>query len=167
MSADCHSTGRRALILRHRGSFRREARGFTLIELLVVMVILALLAGLVVPKYMGRQKEARRKTTITQIGFLKSALDLYEMDNGQYPTTQQGLEALITEPTTSPKPKNWKGPYLKQTTVVPKDGWADDFQYVSPGKHSDDYDLWSYGADGKEGGEGLDEDIQSWNMPQE
>ncbi|MFQ6096580.1 MAG: type II secretion system major pseudopilin GspG [Armatimonadota bacterium] len=141
--------------------------GFTLIELLVVMVILALLAGLVVPKYIGRQKEARRKAAITQIGHFNTALDLYQFDNARYPTTQQGLDALIREPTTAPKPKNWKGPYLKQVTEIPKDPWGNEYQYVSPGKHSEDYDLWSYGADGREGGEGLDADIQSWNLPQE
>jgi len=146
---------------RHRVASRRA--GFTLIELIVVMVILGLLASLVLPKYADRQRQARRSTTIAQIGLLRDALELYMQDNGQYPTTTQGLAALVEEPTAAPKPRKWMG-YLDKT---PQDGWQNDFVYESPGSHSEDYDLWSLGADGQEGGEGLDEDIYSWDLPSE
>ncbi|MFQ6131889.1 MAG: type II secretion system major pseudopilin GspG [Armatimonadota bacterium] len=147
------------------GMLRKRRAGFTLIELLVVMVILVLLAGLVAPRFLGRTKEARRKKAIADIASIGDALDLYSFDAGRYPTTQQGLKALLEEPTTSPKPRSWKGPYLKQTADIPVDPWGTEYQYESPGKHSEDYDLWSYGADGKEGGDDLDADIQSWDLP--
>lgn len=136
-----------------------RAAGFTLVELMVVMVILVLLAALVIPRVMGRAEDARRATTIVQMRILMSELEKYRIDNaGKVPTTEQGLQALVTEPTSPPRPRNWKGPYIDQ---VPKDGWGNDFQYVSL-DNGRDYHLWSFGADNAEGGEGLDADIRSW-----
>jgi general secretion pathway protein G len=138
-------------------------RGFTLIEIMVVIVILALLAALVGPKIMGRTDDAKIQTTKTQIRSLESALKLYKLDNGVYPTTEQGLNALVTKPTVGVIPKSFKeGGYLESKNV-PKDGWGNDFLYVSPGDHGD-YDLYSYGADGAKGGEGKDADINSWDL---
>jgi general secretion pathway protein G len=138
--------------------------GFTLIELIVVMVILGLLASLVLPKFARRQEQARRSTTIAQIGLMRDALELYMQDNGRYPTTSQGLVAFLEEPTAPPKPRKWDGPYMDG---MPRDGWGNDFIYESPGTHSQDYDITSLGADAQEGGEGLDEDIYSWDLPRE
>ncbi|MGD0584228.1 MAG: type II secretion system major pseudopilin GspG [Oryzomonas sp.] len=138
-------------------------RGFTLIEIMVVIVILALLAALVGPKIMGRTDDAKIQTTKTQIRSMESALKLYKLDNGVYPTTEQGLNSLVTKPTVGVIPKNYKdGGYLESKNV-PKDGWGNDFLYVSPGEHGD-YDLYSYGADGVKGGEGKNADINSWDL---
>ena len=135
--------------------------GFTLIELMVVIVILALLAALVGPKLMGRTDDAKIQTTRTQIGSLETALKLYKLDNGVYPSTEQGLNALVTKPAAGVIPKNYKdGGYLEKKQV-PKDGWGNDFLYVAPGEHGD-YDLFSYGADGAKGGDGKNTDITSW-----
>jgi general secretion pathway protein G len=137
--------------------------GFTLIEIMVVIVILALLAALVGPKIMGRTDDAKIQTTKTQIRSLESALKLYKLDNGVYPTTEQGLNSLVTKPAVGVIPKNYKeGGYLESKNV-PKDGWGNDFLYVSPGEHGD-YDLYSYGADGVKGGEGKNADINSWDL---
>jgi general secretion pathway protein G len=133
--------------------------GFTLVELMVVMVILVLLAALVIPRVMGRAEDARRATTIVQMRLLVSELEKYRIDNGgKVPSTEQGLEALVKEPTSPPKPKRWKGPYIEE---VPKDGWGNDFQYLSL-DNGQDFHLWSFGADNVQGGEGLDADINSW-----
>jgi general secretion pathway protein G len=138
-------------------------RGFTLIEIMVVIVILALLAALVGPKIMGRTDDAKIQTTKTQIRNLESALKLYKLDSGAYPTTEQGLNALVTKPTVGVIPNNYKeGGYLESKNV-PKDGWGNDYLYVSPGEHGD-YDLYSYGADGVKGGEGKNADINSWDL---
>lgn len=138
-------------------------RGFTLIEIMVVIVILALLAALVGPKIMGRTDDAKIQTTKTQIRNIESALKLYKLDNGVYPTTEQGLSSMVTKPTVGIIPKNYKeGGYL-ESKQVPKDGWGNDFIYVSPGEHGD-YDLSSYGADGVKGGEGKNADINSWDL---
>ena len=138
-------------------------RGFTLIEIMVVIVILALLAALVGPKIMGRTDDAKIETTKTQIRNMESALKLYKLDNGVYPSTEQGLNSLVTKPTVGVIPKNYKeGGYLESKNV-PKDGWGNDFLYVSPGEHGD-YDLYSYGADGAKGGEGKNADINSWDL---
>jgi len=137
-------------------------RGFTLIEIMVVIVILALLAALVGPKLMGRTDDAKIETTRTQIKQLETALKLYKLDTGIYPGTEQGLNALISKPTVGTIPKNYKdGGYL-ESKKVPKDGWGNDYLYVSPGEHGD-YDLYSYGADGVKGGEGKNADITSWD----
>ena len=135
--------------------------GFTLIEIMVVIVILALLAALVGPKLMGRTDDAKIKTTAIQLKGLESALKLYKLDNGSYPSTEQGLAALVTKPSVGIIPKNYKdGGYL-ESKAVPKDAWGNDYLYVSPGEHGD-YDLFSYGADGTKGGDGKNADITSW-----
>jgi general secretion pathway protein G len=136
-------------------------RGFTLIELLVVLVILALLAGLVLPKFLNRAQEAQQSTARSQIAQFKSALSLYSVDNQEAPSSQQGLEALIAEPTSSPRPRNWKGPYMDNTPQIPKDPWGNDYQYSAPGPNGEDFWIASYGRDGREGGSGLDMDLTS------
>lgn len=141
----------------------KNRRGFTLIEIMVVIVILALLAALVGPKLIGRTDDAKIGTTKTQIKQLETAIKLYKLDNGSYPSTEQGLNALVSKPTVGVIPKNYKdGGYL-ESKQVPKDGWGNDFIYVSPGEHGD-YDLYSYGADGAKGGEGKNADITSWDL---
>jgi general secretion pathway protein G len=135
--------------------------GFTLIELMVVMTILALLAALVVPKLVGRTDDARITAARVEMKNIGSALDLYKLDNGFYPTTEQGLAALVAEPTIPPLPTNWKsGGYL---TKIPSDPWRRLYVYLSPGVYNPDYDLMSYGADGESGGEGNNADIGSWD----
>ncbi|MBW1949916.1 MAG: type II secretion system major pseudopilin GspG [Deltaproteobacteria bacterium] len=131
-------------------------QAFTLIELLVVLIILGLLATLVAPKFFGKIDKAKVKTAKTQIELLGSALDDFRLDNGRYPTTDEGLEALRKRPGDLP---NWDGPYLPKP--VPLDPWGRPYQYCGPGEHGD-YDLFSYGKDGVEGGEGYDKDIVSW-----
>jgi general secretion pathway protein G len=136
--------------------------GFTLIEIMVVIVILAMLAALVGPKLMGRTDDAKIQTTRTQISNMETALKLYKLDNGTYPSTEQGLNALVSKPTVGVIPKNYKeGGYLEKKQV-PKDGWGNDYLYISPGEHGD-YDLFSYGADGAKGGEGKNTDITNWD----
>ncbi len=121
----------------------RDNRGFTLIELMVVVVILGILASLIIPKIMGRPEEAKRLKARMQIEQLEQALKLYYLDNGEYPTTEQGLNALVEKPATEPVPKRWKeGGYLEKKKI-PADPWGDPFIYVSPGVHSKDFDLVS------------------------
>ena len=140
-----------------------NARGFTLIELMVVIVILGILAGLIVPRIMGRPEQAKQVKAKIQIESLETALKLYKLDNGNYPDTQQGLQALIEKPETGNIPPKWKeGGYLEKGKL-PKDPWGNDFIYLSPGLHGE-YDLTSYGADGVPGGEGKNEDINSWEI---
>ena len=139
----------------------KNRQGFTLIEIMVVIVILAMLAALVGPKLMGRTDDAKIQTTRTQISNMETALKLYKLDNGTYPTTEQGLNALVSKPTVGVIPKNYKeGGYLEKKQL-PKDGWGNDYLYISPGEHGD-YDLFSYGADGAKGGEGKNADISNW-----
>lgn len=140
-----------------------DDRGFTLIELMVVIVILGILAGLVVPRIMGRPEEARQLKAKVQIESFITALKLYKLDNGAYPGTEQGLQALVEVPETGIIPKNWrKGGYLEKNRV-PKDPWGNDFIYLSPGVY-DELDISSYGADGIQGGEGKNADINSWEI---
>src|SRR5699024_5710314 len=128
---------------------RATSRGFTLIEIMVVMVILGLLVAIVAPNIMGRSDQAKVTIAQTQLKNIQSALDLYRLDNSQYPSTQQGLEALVSKPSGSPEPRNWNPDgYLKS---VPQDPWGSSFQYISPGSEGP-YDLYSYGSDGQEGG---------------
>lgn len=142
----------------------RDAKGFTLIELLVVLVILSVLATIIGPKLFGRTEEARRTAAIAQMRNIESALALYERDNGTLPTTEQGLQALVEEPTTGTVPRNWhEGGYLEKGRVPP-DPWGNPYAYVSPGVHNKEYDLESYGPDGLDGGEGKYADIESWNV---
>ena len=136
-------------------------RGFTLIEVMVVIVILAVLAALVVPKVMGRPDEARITAARQDISSILQALKLYRLDNMRYPTTEQGLQALVSQPTTPPVPQNWKGNgYLER---MPKDPWGNPYQYLQPGLHGE-IDVLSLGADGAPGGEGSDSDIGSWEL---
>jgi general secretion pathway protein G len=137
--------------------------GFTLIELLVVLIILSLLAGLVLPRMMGRTEEAKRQTAEVQIRSLENALALYYADNGTYPTTEQTLKALVEKPSIEPLPQKWKGPYLEKG-ILPKDPWGKDYIYLSPGVHLPEFDLLSYGKDGVQGGEGEFADIENWNI---
>lgn len=139
----------------------RNNCGFTLIEIMVVIVILAMLAALVGPKLMGRSDDAKVTDAKVQIKNIETALKFYKLDNGSYPSTEQGLNALITRPTVGLIPKNYKdGGYL-ESKKVPKDPWNNDYLYISPGEHAD-YDLYSFGADGVKGGEGKNSDITSW-----
>jgi general secretion pathway protein G len=138
-------------------------RGFTLIELMVVIVILSILAVYVAPKIMGRPDQAKQVKASVDIQSIETALRLYRLDNGFYPTTEQGLEALVTAPSTGRIPKNWReGGYLERGRV-PKDPWSNEYVYLSPGVHGE-YDIISYGADGSPGGEGYDADINSWEI---
>ncbi len=135
--------------------------GFTLIEILVVIAVLAMLAALVAPNVFQHLGTAKDSTARSQIELLGAALDAYRLDNGRYPTTDQGLEALWTPPTTQPLPANWRGPYLRKQ--VPLDPWGNPYIYISPGEiNPGGYDLLSLGADGEPGGEGEDADIVSW-----
>jgi len=137
--------------------------GFTLIELMVVIIILGVLAGLIIPRVMGRPDEARQAKAKIQIESIESALKLYKLDNGGYPTTEQGLKALVEAPAAGNLPKNWRqGGYLEKGKV-PKDPWGNEFVYVSPGSHGD-FDLSCLGKDGEAGGEGVDKDINNWEL---
>jgi len=142
----------------------QNAKGFTLIEIMVVIVILGMLAILVGPKIIGQTDDAKIADAKVQIRNLETALKLYKLDNGVYPTTEQGLQALVLKPTTGTIPKNYReGGYLENKNV-PKDPWQNDYIYLSPGEHGD-YDLSSVGPDGVRGGEGKKAaDIESWNL---
>ncbi|MDY0748829.1 type II secretion system major pseudopilin GspG [Paucibacter sp. R3-3] len=135
---------------------RRYHAGFTLLELLVVMVIIGLLAGYVGPKFFGQIGKSEVKAAKAQIDALQKALDQYRLDVGRYPSTEQGLQALVVKPSDEPR---WAGPYLSK--ALPKDPWHNDYQYRAPGEHGE-YDLLSYGRDGRPGGEGEDADLVSW-----
>lgn len=135
--------------------------GFTLIEVMVVVVILGILAAIIVPRIMGRPEEAKRTKAAVDIKGVEQALNLYKLDNGMYPDTEQGLEALVKKPETAPVPNKWKeGGYLSK---LPLDPWGRPYQYLSPGDHGD-FDLYSHGADGEPGGEGKNADVESWNL---
>lgn len=139
----------------------RTQRGFTLIEVMVVVVILGILAGLVVPRLLDRPEEARRTKAVLQIKSIEEALALYKLDNGMFPGTNQGLDALVEKPEKGRIPIKYReGGYLDK---IPKDPWGNNFVYLSPGVNGD-YDLISYGADGESGGEGNDADIKSWEI---
>jgi general secretion pathway protein G len=140
----------------------KNRAGFTLIEIMVVIVILAMLAALVGPKLMGRTDDAKLTDAKVQIRNIETALKLYKLDNGSYPSTEQGLSALVAKPTVGVVPKSYKdGGYL-ESKKIPKDPWGNDYLYVSPGEHGD-YDLFSFGADGARGGDGKNSDITSWD----
>jgi general secretion pathway protein G len=138
---------------------RNKQRGFTLIEILVVIVILAILGALVVPKIMNRPDEARVVAAKQDVQAIVQALKLYKLDNGSYPTTEQGLKALVEKPTAGAIPANWKS-YLDK---LPQDPWGHAYVYLSPGLKGE-VDVMSYGADGQAGGEGNDADIGSWML---
>lgn len=137
----------------------RYKRGFTIIEIMLVVIIIGVLAAMVIPNLSGRGEQARIAAAQADIeANLTTALDLYELENGRYPTTEQGLQALIEAPTATPEPKNWNGPYLKKKQV-PVDPWGQDYVYVSPGVHNEgDFDLSSLGPDGVES----EDDIVNW-----
>lgn len=136
-------------------------RGFTLLEVMVVVVILGILAALVVPKIISRPDEARVIAAKQDIASLMQAIKLYRLDNQRYPVTEQGLQALTTQPTIAPLPPNWKaGGYVER---LPRDPWGNPYQYLNPGVHGE-IDIFSLGADGVPGGEGNDADIGSWSL---
>ncbi len=136
---------------------KHDQKGFTLLELLVVLGIIALLAGIVGPQVMKHMGASKTKAARVQVEDLSAALDMYKLDVGRYPTTEQGLSALVEKPDDG---KRWNGPYLRKSKV-PQDPWMEAYHYSSPGEHGK-FDLYSFGADGKEGGEGEDQDINSW-----
>lgn len=139
----------------------KNARGFTLIEVMVVVVILGILAAIIVPQIMSRPDQAKVVKAQQDILSIENALDLYKLDNGFYPTTDQGLQALVKKPSTEPMPGHWKqGGYLKR---LPEDPWGNAYQYLNPGAHTE-IDVFSYGADGKLGGDGYNSDIGNWNV---
>jgi general secretion pathway protein G len=140
-----------------------NARGFTLIELMVVIVILGILAMYIGPKLMGRPEEAKRVKAKMDIASLETALKLYKLDNGMYPSTEQGLQALVEPPETGNIPRKWReGGYLEKGKV-PNDPWGNEFVYLSPGLNGD-FDIISYGADGEPGGEAEGADINNWEI---
>ena len=139
----------------------KNARGFTLIEVLVVITILTILAALIVPRIMDRPDQARQVAARNDIRAIESAFNLYRLDNGVYPSTEQGLSSLVQKPDIGVIPRNWKsGGYLDR---LPKDPWGKDYQYISPGVQGD-IDIFTYGRDGQPGGEGYDADIGSWDL---
>jgi general secretion pathway protein G len=143
--------------------FVSERGGFTLLELVIVIAILSLLAAIIAPKMMGRADDAKIADAKIQIRNIETALKLYKLDNGSYPDTEQGLEALISKPATGNVPNKYReGGYLEQKKV-PLDPWGNPYIYVSPGIHGD-FDILSYGSDGKDGGTGKDADITNWDM---
>ena len=159
MADDKQSLGCRTAHSSVRLVFSRS--GFTLIEIMVVIIILGILVGLIVPRLMEKPEKARVVKAQMQIESISAALKEYKLDSGDYPTTEQGLEALVEKPSIGKIPKKYpeKG-YLPK---IPKDPWGNDYVYISPGEHGD-FDLISYGSDGEEGGEGKDADVQSWEI---
>jgi general secretion pathway protein G len=156
-----HALSSISRILDGRAAGARGQRGFTLLEVMVVVVILGILAALVVPKIISRPDEARVIAVKQDIASLMQALKLYRLDNRSYPSTEQGLQALVSKPATAPLPSNWKsGGYLER---LPRDPWGNPYQYLNPGLHGE-IDVFSFGADGSPGGEGNDADVGSWNL---
>lgn len=136
-------------------------RGFTLIEIMVVVVIIGVLGAIVVPQFMSRPDQAKVTAARTDIQAISTALEMYRLDTFNYPSTQQGLEALVTRPSGTPLARNWNPQgYLKS---LPVDPWGTPYQYLNPGSHSAGYDLFSFGADGVQGGEGFATDIGNWS----
>ena len=158
------STGIRGLRARKAGnhrSVRSRDRGLTLIELMVVVVILSILAVVIVPRVIDRPDQARVARARADIAALSAALNLYRLDNGAYPTTEQGLPALASRPTTPPVPSNWaQNGYIDR---IPADPWGRPYQYLVPGVHGQ-FDVFSLGADGRSGGTGTDADIGNWQI---
>ena len=145
----------------NKTSLHRTSRGFTLIEIMVVVVIIGLLAAIVAPKILGRTDDARTAKARQDIRALESALELYKLDNFNYPSTQQGLEALVTRPAGDPQPRNYKqGGYVKS---LPKDPWGNPYQYLQPGVRTE-VDIFSLGADNQPGGDSAAADIGNWDL---
>jgi len=147
-------------MLKKAKSSSHSQSGFTLLEIMVVVVILGILATMVAPQILGRADDARITKAKSDIVSLEAALDLYQLDNYVYPNTSQGLESLATKPTESPEPKNYKkGGYIKS---LPQDPWGNDYLFLNPGVKGGSYDLYTLGADGEEGGDGVNTDIGNW-----
>ena len=160
-TAELHSTYSRCSRYAAEATGARGQCGFTLLEVMVVVVILGILAALVVPRIISRPDEARTIAAKQDIATLMQALKLYRLDNRSYPTTEQGLQALVSKPATAPLPSNWKsGGYLER---LPRDPWGNPYQYLNPGVHGE-IDVFSFGGDGSPGGEGNDADVGSWNL---
>lgn len=140
---------------------KTNQKGFTLIEVMIVVIIIGILATLVVPKLIGRQDQALVTKARHDTSTLENALKLYRLDNYVYPTTDQGLEALVTKPAGTPEPKNWKkGGYIER---MPKDPWGNEYLYLNPGVHGD-IDIYSLGADSQEGGDEMNADVGNWDL---
>lgn len=137
----------------------RSSAGFTLVEIMVVVVIIGILAVLIVPRVLGRSDEARVAAARHDIAAIVQSLKLYRLDNGRYPSSEQGLQALVAKPQSTPVPTNWRQ-YLDS---LPKDPWGNPYQYLSPGVHGE-IDVFSFGADGRPGGSGADVDVGSWQL---
>ncbi len=152
-----HNRRSRTMAVRCAKRDRKSESGFTLVELLVVLVILVLLASVVGPQVIGYLGSSKAKTAKVQIEALSASLELYRLDNGSYPSSSEGLKALVEQPASKP---NWSGPYLRKKKVPP-DPWGNDYFYRYPGKQAE-FDLYSYGADEKEGGTADASDIVSW-----
>jgi len=140
----------------------RRCEGFSFIEVMIVVVILAILATLLIPRVMGRTEDAKRAAAKAQIANIESALQLYKLDNGNVPSTEQGLKALVERPSSGPAAPNWKaGGYLPK---VPADPWGNPYKYAIPSPQGGEYEIISFGADGAQGGEGKNADIVSWDL---
>jgi len=140
-----------------------DEKGFSFLELMVVVVILGILATYIAPRFMGRAEDAKVVKAKVDIAALETSLKLYKLDNSNYPTTEQGILALIEKPSTEPVPMNWKEKGYLAKARIPKDPWGREYLYLSPGIH-DDYDIISYGADGAPGGDGKNRDVNSWEL---
>jgi general secretion pathway protein G len=147
---------------------RRRRAGFTLIEIMAVVLIIGLLSTIVGVAIFGQVDRARVTTTRTQIKQIESALEFYRLDNGRYPTTDQGLQALVERPTSAPEPRRWRPEGYLQGGVVPLDPWGEPYQYLQPGQNNPyTFDIWSLGADSALGGEGVDAEIGNWPSPED
>lgn len=150
--------------MNERDQRNRGDRGFTFIEIMVVVAILAILIALVAPRIMGRTDDAKRTAAKVQIRNIEGALQLYKLDNGVYPSTEQGLKALMEKPSVGVIPKKWKtGGYLP---TLPEDPWGNPYKYLSPSQKGE-YEVLSLGTDGEVGGEGINADIANWNLDKE
>lgn len=147
----------KSLFLVRQPKSGKRTRGFTLIEMMVVMLIIGIMAAMVVPSLLSKGDEAKVTAAKADISTIMQALKMYHLDNSRYPTTEQGLQALVAKPSAGPTANGWKG-YLEK---LPKDPWGNQYQYLSPGVHGE-VDVFSYGADGQPGGTGNDADIGSW-----
>lgn len=149
--------------MKHASLCLKTENGFSFLELMVVVVILGILATYVAPRFMGRTDDAKSVKAKIDIAAIETSLKIYRLDNGHYPTTEQGILALVEKPSTEPIPANWSEKGYLEKQRVPKDPWGREYLYLSPGVH-DEYDLISYGADGEPGGEGKNKDINSWEL---